>query len=485
MELLSSKCVFIFLWHVSFFLLFPVLLGIDVTSNSIYIDNRNIDDNGDIQDTYISENGNNIDRHNDVIDNSRGDTFTRNTASEKFLESLQQKCKKYKSIKLICNSLRLVLPITRPNQPIPASEETNRNSPLENTGLEKRFTQPSDLTETETYIVRPEKHEATTDIPMKSSYVYLQNHKRSSVTTNKDKMHDIIPTEPNRPHAPSHMVPNLAYQNRMMTHNFEANVFRKNDNSDAYSHITESEEKYGTKKSDVAHNLTYQTEFVTDNSAENVFTEGNRSEESAYSELTGSDVEDENDAREPDKSSNMAYQNHIITDNSEDVFRKMDRSEQTAYSDDVEINEFTTPYTDTNPDYDEKNEREQDVGYEMEDEDTRNCLREDKDKMESNDKVICSVAKSNAENVSDKAGEEGDGGKLDNMMDRFIDDSVKIFKNSFTIKFPTFERITNKLFEWFQIVFGTKSRDEGKIINLLNIKRIIKMNLKLISSVLS
>jgi hypothetical protein len=470
MELLSSKYVFIFLWYVS--LLLPVLLGTDVTSSSRYIDKSHIDDNGDMQETYIPENGNNIESDNDVINNSRGDKFTTNTASEKFLESLQEKCKKHKSIKLICNSLRLVLPITRPNEPISASEETNRNSPLENTKLEKRFTQPSDLTETETYIVRPEIHEATTDLPMKSTYIYLRNHKRSSVTTNRDKVHDIIQTEPNGPYVSSHMLPNLAYQNRMMTHNFEANVFRKNDNSDAYSYVTESniEEKYGSEKSDVARNITYQTEFLTDNSAENVFSESNTSEQTAYSELTGSDVEDEIDGMKPDKSRDIAYQNHVTTDNSEDVFRKMDRSEQTVYSDYTEINGFTTPYTDINPDYDEMKEREQDVGYAMEDEGTKNCLHEDEDIMESNDKVTCSVAKSSTGNITDEA-VEGDDGKSDNMMDRFIDDSVKIFKNSFTIKFPTFERITNKIFEWFQTVFGTKSRDEGKIINLLNIKK--------------
>jgi hypothetical protein len=214
---------------------------------------------------------------------------------------------------------------------------------------------------------------------------------------------------------------------------------------------------------------------MTDNSAENVFRDSDRSEQTAYSELMGSDAEDEN----ADKSRKIAYQNHIMTDNSADGFKKMDRSELTVYSDHTELNEFTRPSTDTNLDYDEMREHEQDLGYEMEGEDTKNCLHEDKDTTESRDKVTCSVAKGSTENVSDEAGEEGDGGKLENMMDRFIDDSVKIFKNSFTIKFPTFERITNKIFEWFNIVFGTKSRDEGKIINLLNIKRIIKMNLKI------
>jgi hypothetical protein len=296
-------------------------------------------------------------------------------------------------------------------------------------------------------------------------------------------MHDVIQTEPNGPYAPSHMLPNMddntyikpdmfhngAYQNHMTTDNFDANAFRTNDNSVAYSRDTESniEERHGSKKSDVAHNITYQIQFVADNSEENVFTESNTSEQTAYSELTGSYVEDENDARTPDKSRNITYQDRTMADNSEDVFRKMDRSQQTAYSDQTEINEFTTPYTDINPDYDEMKEHEQDVGYEMEDEDTKNCLHDDKDILENNDKVSCSVAKSSTDNVSNEAGKEGDGGKLDNMMDRFIDDSVKIFKNSFTIKFPTFERITNKIFEWFQTVFGTKSRDEGKIINLL------------------
>jgi hypothetical protein len=325
--------------------------------------------------------------------------------------------------------------------------------------------QPSDLTETETYIVRPEEHEATTDLPMKSNYIYLQNH-------NRDKVRDIIPTEQNGPYALSHVMPNVVYQNRMMTDNSEANVFRKNDNSDVYPHVTDSntEEEYGSKKSDVAHNITYQYQFVTDNSADDVLRKSNRSEEISYLELTGLDAEDENGATKPDKSRDIAYENHITTDNSQDVFRKMDRSEITAYSDHTEIDEFTTPYTDINSDYDEMKQHEQEVGYEMEDEDTKNCLHEDKDTMESNEKVNCSVAKSSTENMRDEAGGEGDGGKLDNMMDRFIDDSVKIFKNSFTIKFPTFERITNKILEWFQVVFGIKSRDEGKITNLLNIK---------------
>jgi hypothetical protein len=362
--------------------------------------------------------------------------------------------------------------------PLSPSEETNRKSLPGNTKLQKRFTEPSDLIDTETYIVRPEQHRETTDLPVNNSYDYQQKHKKNSVIKNRDNVHDVIPRQPNEPYASNHMLPNMdhntyekqhmshnvAYQNHMMIDNFEYNVFKKNDSSDAHSELTESnvEERHGSKP-DVSHNITYQTQFMTDNPEENVFRKSDRAEQTAYSELTEPNVEEKNDSKKYDKSSKMAYQNRIMTDNSEDnVFRKMDRSEQTSYSDHMETNGFTTPYADINPDYDKM---EQDTDYEIEEEDTNNYVHEDTDKTECNDRFTCSVGQSSTENVSDKAGKEGDGGKLDNTMDRFIDDSVKIFKNSFTIKFPTFERIANKISEWFQFVFGMKSRDEGKILH--------------------
>jgi hypothetical protein len=304
-----------------------------------------------------------------------------------------------------------------------------------------------------------------------------------------------------------------AYQNHMLTDNFENNVFRKNDSSDVYSRVTE--DKYGSNEPGVAHNVTYEIQFATENvfsksdrseqndypeitesdvqdinnarkpdkssniayhthimtgASEDVIREMDRPEPNDYPEITESDVQDINNARRPDKSSNMAYQTHIMTDDSEEgVVRKMGRSEQTAYSDHTEATRFTTPYTDINPDYDEMKDREKNIGYEMEDEETRNYLHQDEDEMVCSDEVTCPVAENRTENASDMAGREGEGAESHNTtMDRFIEDSVKIFKNSFTIKFPTFERITNKISEWFQFVFGRKTRDEGKITLKLN-----------------
>jgi hypothetical protein len=506
MELASSKHVFSFPWCVSLFLLFPVLLATHVTSSSILIDNRHIDDNGEIQEIHNFENGNDIGRVNDVTGDSRGDKFTTNTASEKFLESLQQKCKKYKSITLICNSLRLVLPIIQPNEPISASEEiNNRDSPGDNITLKKRLTPPLDVTDTDTDIARPDTYEATIDIPMTNRYV----EKGSSVATNRENEYD-----PNWPYALDHMLPNMdgntyqkpgifhsvAYQNHMMTDTFEDNVFRKSHNSDAYSHVTESdiEGRYGSEKPDITHNVTYEIKFVTDNGLR----KGVRREEAAYGEIMESGVQYEKNDKEPDKPSNIAYQNHMTTadyeddvfrkmdrshamtgdteddvfrkkdrshamtgDTEDDVYRKMDRLEQNAYSDQMEANDFTTPYTDMDPDFDEMKDLAKDIVHETEDEDTRSYLNENKYEMACSDEVTCSVDKSSTVNVSDKAEIEGGVGKIDNTLYRFIEHSAKIFKNSFTIKFPTFERITNKMSEWLQFVFGRTSRDEGKILH--------------------
>jgi hypothetical protein len=543
MENLSSKQVFKFPWCVSFLLLFPVFLAIHVTSSSIHIDNRHIDDNGDLPGMYNLENGINIGGVNDVTGDSRRDTFTANTAAGNFLESLRRKCKRLKSITLICNSLRLVLPIVLPNQPISASEETNTESTVQNMKLENRMTQTSDVTDTETYIARPDTYEATTDVPINTHYFHIQNHKINSVTTNRDNAYEM--TDPNGQYTTDHMLSNVdntymrpdmfhkaAYQNHMLTDNFETNGFRKNDNSDVYSHVTE--DKYGSNEPDVAHNVTYEIQFAHENvfsksdrseqnaypeimesdaqdinnvrkrdkssniayqthvmtsDSEEVFRETDRSEQNDYPEIMESDVQDRNNARKSDKLSNNAYQTHIMTGDSEDVFRemdrshavksdseegafrKMDRSAQTAYSEHTEATRFTTPKTDINPDYDEMKDREKNIRYEMEDEEIKNYLHQDEDERVCSDEETCPVAENRAENASDKAGGEGEGegGEPDNTtMDRFIDDSVKIFKNSFTIKFPTFERITNKISEWFQFVFGTKTRDEGKITLKLN-----------------
>jgi hypothetical protein len=263
---------------------------------------------------------------------------------------------------------------------------------------------------------------------------------------------------------------NIAYRNHIIIGNSEEDVFRKMDRSEqnAYPEITESDAQgiNNAKKPDKSGNIAYRNHIITDDSEEDVFRTMDRIEQNVYPEITESDAQGINSDRKPDKSGDIAHQVNIITgDIEEDVFRTMDRSEQNAYSDHMEANGITTPYRDKTPDYDEIIDSEDNTGYELEDEDTRNPLHQDEREMVCTDEMTCSVARESAENVSEKA----ERGELDKTTDPLIGESVKILKNSFTIKFPTFERIVNKLSEWLRFIFGTKPSDEGKI-TLLNEK---------------
>jgi hypothetical protein len=155
------------------------------------------------------------------------------------------------------------------------------------------------------------------------------------------------------------------------------------------------------------------------------------------------------------------YQDQITDISEDNVFRTTDRAKQVGSLGFLEEPEFRTPYTDINPDYDDKEGSEQDENFEMEEEDENSHVQRHKYKLECNDGKNCSAGETSTQNGSENTGKEEENGKTE-ILDRFVDDSVKIFKNSLTIKFPTFETVANKITDWFQSVFGMKSRDEGK-----------------------
>lgn len=431
MKLISKKCALTISWYVFYSLLFPVLLATYRSPSSTLIDNKHVNQNSELQETSVLNSENNVKVLRDVTETSSGDHLTTNTASENFLESLQEQCKKHRSILFVCNSLRLVLPVTHvQSAPLPvASEEivqtkdANRQTHLENIKVQKRFTQPLGLTDIETYILKPEQHDETTVLPGIDHSNFNHRQKQGSFATNGDRENERIPRQPFEVSGPSRMLPDADDSNH--------------------------------KKPDMFSNM---SNLNHDNSEDNDLMKTEKSKEIPYSESAEADIEDRYKSETPGIFNNMAYRNHMMTNSSEDnVFRKTDTADQDDYS------EFMQAKAHINTDYDETEESEENRSFEMGEDDSKMHSVEEVDKLECEYENNCSVGDVSAENTSEIIAKEGDDGKSDDMEDRLSNDSVKIFKNSLTIKFPTFERVTNKIREWFKSVFGTKSRDEGKI----------------------
>jgi len=430
MKLAPTLHVLTLFGYVSISLLLPVAVSIQTSSSSIHIDKRHIDKNGEVQVTSTLESANNIQNITDVTRDSKEVTYM---ASEKFLESLREKCKKYKSISVICSSLRLVIPITPP-QPTPMiapsdvaanPEEADKKALLESMKLQKRFTEPSNFTEIETHIISPEQHDETTALPAGYHFDYYHNHKEVSAVTDKETEYDVFPRETYDDSGAYHLLYGNSYT--------EPNVFRNED---------------------------YRNNMTVGISGSNPFREPYKSEKADYSEIVEENVENETNSQEKGASRNVTYQDQITDISEDNDVRTTDRTKQIGSLAFVEEPEFRTPYTDINPDYDDKEESEQGESFEMV-EDENNHVHGNIYKLECNDGENCSAVETSIQNGSEDTGKEEDDGKSE-ILDRFVDDSVKIFKNSLTIKFPTFERVANKISEWFPSLFGTKTRDEGK-----------------------
>jgi hypothetical protein len=414
------------LGYVSVSLLLPVAVSIQRSSSSIHIDKRHIDKN-EVEVTSTLESVNNI---TDVTPDAREVT---STASEKFLESLREKCKKYKSISLICSSLRLVLPITppqpaplfAPSDPATNPEDADKKALLKSMIFQKRFTEPSKITEIETHIVSPEQHDETTALPAGYHFDYYHNHREVPAVTDKDTEYDVMPKETDAEPGEHHMLYGNSYT--------EPNFVRNQD---------------------------YRNKMAVDSSESNTFTNPDESEKTVYSEIVEKNMGKEANSQEKDTPSNVTY-NYKSTDITEDnIYRTTDTASQIGSLALVEEPEFRTPYTDVNLDYDDK-ENEQGESFEMEEENETNQVHGHQYELECDEGQICSAGATNTQNGSENTGTEEDDGKSE-LLDRFIDNSFKIFKNSLTIKFPTLGTFTNKISEWFQSAFGTKSRDEGK-----------------------
>jgi hypothetical protein len=372
----------------------------------------------------ILESEDNIKLVHDITESSSGEQQPINKESEKFLESLREQCKKHKSISFVCNSLRVVLPVT-PVQftpPPAASRETaevtdaNRQSLLENTKLHKRFTKSSGSMDTETHIPQSEQYDETTVPSMVNHYNFYHTHKQGSVVTDREKVYDSLARQPFKLSGPNP------------------------------TQLDMDDSNYN--KPDMFHNMDHLNH---DNSKDTVFRMIDKSEENPYSESTEENIEYKSNT--PDILRNTEYQHEVITNSSEENTPiETDRNEQTAYSEFMETN----AYTDT--DYDEVEKGVENTSFEMEEDDSKKYAAEHKNNLDCNDNNNCSTGNNRPENIGEIAEKSND------MLDGLTDDSLKIFKNSFTIKFPTFERITNKITEWLKSVFGTKSRDEGKIL---------------------
>jgi hypothetical protein len=327
-----------------------------------------------------------------------------------------------------------VLPITppqtaeifAPSDPATNPEDADKKALLKGMNIQKRFTNPSKFTEIETHIISPEQHDETTALPAGYHFDYYHNHRDVSAATDKDTEYNVMPTETDGEPGVHYMLYGNSYT--------EPNVVRNQD---------------------------YRNKMAVDSSGSNPFTKSDESAKTVYSEIVEENMEKENNFQEKDTSSNVTNEDQIIDISEDNVFRTTDRDNKIGSLAFVEEPEFRTPYTDINPDYDDVKESEQGESSEIEEENENNHVHGHQDKLECNDGAICAAGETSTQNGSENTGKEEDNRKSE-VLDRFIDNSFKIFKNSLTIRFPTFERFTSKISEWFQSVFGTKSRDEGK-----------------------
>jgi hypothetical protein len=407
--------------YVSVSLLLPVAVSTQRSFSSIHIDKRHINNN-EVEVTSTLESINNI------TDDTPDPREVTSTASEKFLESLREKCKKYKSISLICGSLRLVVPITPP-QPAPLfapsdpntnPEDADKKGLLKSMNFQKRFTEPSNFTEIETHIVSPEQHDETTALPSGYHFGYYHNHREVAAVTDKDTEYDVMPKGTDAESGAHHMF----YGNSYREPNFVRN------------------------------------KMAVDSSESNPFTNPDESEKTVYSEIVEKNMEKETNSQEKDTSSNVTYKDKSTDISEDDILRTTDTASQIGSLAFVEEPQFETPYTDINLDYDDK-ESEQGESSEMEEGNETNQVHGHRHELECSEGEICAAGATNTQNGSENTGTEEDDGKSE-LLDRFIDNSFKLFKNSLTIKFPTLGRFTNKISEWVRSAFGTKSRDEGK-----------------------
>jgi len=305
-------------------------------------------------------------------------------------------------------------------------EEADKKALLESMKLQERFTEPWNFTEIETHIISPEQYDETTSLPAGYHFDYYHNHKEVSAVTDKETEYDLLPRETYDDSGAYHMLYGNSYT--------EPNVFRNED---------------------------YSNNMTVGISGSNPFRQPYQSEKNDYSEIIEENMENETNSQEKGTTRNTTYQDQITDISEGNVVRTTDRTKQIGSLIFLEEPEFRTPYTDINPDYDDKEENEQGESFEIEEEDENNHVQGNKYKLECNDGANCSAGESSTQNWGDDTGKEEDDGKSE-ILDRFIDDSVKIFKNSLTIKFPTFERVANRIAEWFQSIFGMKTRDEGK-----------------------
>jgi hypothetical protein len=321
-----------------------------------------------------------------------------------------------------------LLPPFEPSDAATNAEDADRKILLESIKLQKRYTEPSNFTEIETHIISPERYDETTSLPAGYHFDYYHNHKEVSAVTDKETEYSVLPRETYDDSGAHHLLYGNSYT--------EPNVFRNED---------------------------YRNDMAVGISGSNRFRQPDKSEKPGYFEIVEENVENHTNSQEKETSRNVTYQDQITDISEDNVFRATDRKKQIGSLALVEEPKFRTPNTDIDAEYDDKEESEQGESFEMEeDDDENNHVHGHKYKLECNDGANCSVGEISTQNGSENTGKEEDNGKSE-ILDRFIDDSVKIFKNSLTIKFPTFEEVANKISEWFRSVFGTKSRDEGKL----------------------
>ncbi|KAJ4450973.1 hypothetical protein ANN_02408 [Periplaneta americana] len=390
----------------------------------------------DKQEASPSNSDTNLKLVDKVLDeDSSEDQQHSHSASENFLQNLREQCKKHVSISLICNNLRLILPITS-KQPVPKSstsseevfETTNvRTEPLlQDKNIRNRL---KGFVEEEVRTLTPDQDDQITVMPMDNRYQMYYEHMI------KDKSNN------------GYEVPGNERLPLFESINFDPE-FQNSANIPRPEAYDKRPEEFEHKKL-----LKHRSDVL----------------KSGYTP----EPQEPNDFIAPDESPNVAYLNHKMSDEPHRTENKQNTHYENVYSKSIEVDDMAVPNADLDNDYDEIVEdndgvlkREGETNLETQGEHTQKHVRETQEEISCDDSANC------LNNSTDENGTETDTAisEREDIADRIIDDSVKIFKNSVTVKFPTFETVTNKIKEWYQSMFGPASRDEarGKLKKTLN-----------------
>ena len=343
-------------------------------------------------------------------------------ASENFLEKIREHCKSEQALSIICNNLKLVIPISsqKPSEFSTTTVETVTQVIVPNERREENIISDRRYNiHKNSFTPEPLKH-----IPDDTQNIHLpKNVEFKELSINTDERIS------------------GAYRQHLAEMYGYLPSSRSSISSDSYTHGEDPNLDY---------DLNSQGDNLPNHSVSNKY-QGTWDEKlgAAMEELYKKQETSEQDLNksEEDKTVNQSFLGN----------KKEDYEVNTISS----SHEHTTSNSDDIADFDEEEFGSGDDEFGIEQ--NPDLIEEGSDvDMEARSDWKTNLTKPNNTEVISKQ-------PVRTMMERLVDTSLrKIFKNSLTIKFPTFETVTNKLKDWFNTVFSPKSRDEGKILMIFN-----------------